>query len=415
MRVAVCAVSAVLLSGCSWFGGNGQPNMAYSQKYAYKSQAQGQYGYGAPNRCQVYSPTQPVPQGCDAAAVTVAAGGFPQQPDFNAGYGYTTGSYGSHASTAGQYDAGAASKPRLRKPKLRGSLSLGLEKSNSGTLLDYAMVPGINPELTYNPNDYAEGTTSGSVSSGTVTQTLYTGTVEKIRKPSLSYGDVYSTPTRVAAGLEFIASPKFTVFANGGYSHAQGEEGEAVEVQATLLKTVSTQQYDTTAPYPAVGAPIVNTSFIPNATIAKYNYNFNDMERYDLEVGGRYYFDPIVKDQSHRTLTPFVGASVGASHYNETKFEVTQSQLFYQRAFDSNLATQDFYEVVQPATNVQLYDAQWVPTGALTAGMEWQVTPKAAFALETGVKFEAARDYSNGNQGENNIAVPVTLRGSFNF
>ena len=56
-----------------------------------------------------------------------------------------------------------------------------------------------------------------------------------------------------------------------------------------------------------------------------------------------------------------------------------------------------------------------VPTGTFTAGMEWQVTPRAAFALETGLKYEGGRDYSNGAKGDANIAVPLTLRGSFNF
>jgi len=51
----------------------------------------------------------------------------------------------------------------------------------------------------------------------------------------------------------------------------------------------------------------------------------------------------------------------------------------------------------------------------LNAGMEWQVTPKTALALETGVRIEGARDYSNGERGDTNVVVPLTLRGSFNF
>lgn len=419
MRIAACALSAVLLSGCSWFGGYGPSGGAnYQNGHA---ASQGVYGYSQPrhktNPCQVFSLSQPVPAGCDPASVTVAhGGGFPQQPNFSGGY--TSAGYGSHAASAGAQGAAYTGKTKLRKPKLRGSLSLGFEKSNSGTLLDYAQVPTINPETAYNPAAFNEGSVTGSAASGSVTTTTFTAAVEEIRKPSISFDDVYSTPTRVAAGLEYILSPRATLFANGGYSHAQGENGPAVEIQATLLRIASVQAHDTAAaPFPAIGMPIVNTSFVPNVDIAAFDFNFNDMERYDLEAGGRYYFNPIVKDQSFRTLTPFVAASVGASHYNETKFETTQRQLFYQRAFESTASPRElvYYDVPQPTVNTQLYDAQWVPSGTVMAGMEWQLTPKAALALETGVRIEGARDYSNGNKGEKNIAVPLTLRGSFNF
>ena len=68
-----------------------------------------------------------------------------------------------------------------------------------------------------------------------------------------------------------------------------------------------------------------------------------------------------------------------------------------------------------PNERVELYDSQWVPSGQLNAGMEWQVTPKTALAFETGIRIEGARDYSNGVKGDTNIAIPMTIRGSYNF
>jgi len=47
--------------------------------------------------------------------------------------------------------------------------------------------------------------------------------------------------------------------------------------------------------------------------------------------------------------------------------------------------------------------------------MEWQVTPKTALAFETGVRFEGGRENDNGDRGDDNIAIPVTIRGSYNF
>lgn len=384
MRIAACALSAVLMSGCSWFGGYGPSDASY--------QSQGYYGNGHN---------------------AVNQGGFPQHPDF--ANGYTTGGYGSHADTAGHYNDQPKSK-KPRKPKLRGVFSLGFEKSVSGALLDYSKFPGINPEGGYNPANFNQSTVEGSVGDGLVTDRDYTATTNFVNKPALSFDDVYSTPTRISAGLEYILSPKATLFANAGYSHAQGEAGSNVSVEATLLRTTSAQSWDPGPPSVALGPPVVSTSFIPNVTVAEFEYNFNDMQRYDFEVGGRYYFDPIVKDQGHRTLTPFVSVSAGVSHYNDTNVKLDNlRQLSYERAFESNLAEQNFYNVQQPEQNFTLYDAQWVPSGALLAGMEWQLTPGAALALETGFRYENARNYSNGESGEKNIAVPLTLRGSFNF
>jgi len=141
------------------------------------------------------------------------------------------------------------------------------------------------------------------------------------------------------------------------------------------------------------------------------------MERIDLEAGARHYLNPIVKSQGFKTLTPFLGASVGASHYNAVSFDVTQEQAFYQRAFESTSGvTEDYYTVTGPDTeSVLLYDSQWVPSGQLNAGMEGQVTPKTALAFETGVRIEGARKYDNGERGDKNIAIPMTIRGSYNF
>ncbi len=414
MRIAVCALSAVLLSGCSWLGGFGGSGHAYQQKYAHytpghgQAAAQNQYNYqqnfqGGAQKAGPY-----------AAEKVHGYGGFPQQPDFNGGY--TSGGYGSHVASAGQQGGNFAQKPRLKKPKLRGSLSLGIEKRAAGDLLDYANVPTLAPAVTYNPNDYAEGRTTGTPGDGSVTNVTYTAAVEEVRQPTISFDDAYSTPSRVAAGFEYIMSPKATLFANGGFTHSEGNAGDSVEVIGTLLRISTTQAYDTGTLAP-VGAPMTSTSFIPNVPIANYAYDFTDMERYDLEVGGRYYFDPIVKDQAHRTVTPFIGASVGAAHHNSQSFDITQNQVFYERAFESTTTprTLDTYNVPGPRQTVDLYNAQWVPTGRVTAGMEWQVTPKAALAVESGVTFEGARDYANGAKGDNYVSIPLTLRGSFNF
>ncbi len=445
MRLAVCALSAVLLSGCSWLGDhvrnatNVQNNVRFNNSSQYGGMAASQH-----NPCVVYSPRAPIPRGCDPASVTIgaASGGFPQQPNFGGG-NYASGGYGSHASVAGQQAAHYQPRKRIRKPNLRGSLSAGFEKSFSGNILDYANVSGLDPIGIYNPQLYNEGRRVGSQAAGNITDTTWTANnqnvtglgvltpnqYEEALTPDISFDDVHSTPFRVAGGVEYIVSPKTTFFANAGYSAAEGKAGSVGTVNATLYRLTESQDYIPEDPglnamgdpNPPTGNFIENggvsrsTSYLPNQEIARFSYDFTDMKRIDLELGARHYFNPIIKDQGFKTLTPFVGASLGASHFNGVSFDTSQSQLFYERAFESGGDVADFYEVTGPSTRVDLYDSQWVPSGQLNAGVEWQVTPKTALAFESGLRVEGARKYSNGEKGDKNIAVPFTVRGSYNF
>jgi len=429
MRLAVCALSTVLLSGCSWLGGFGQPGGSH-----FGQQGQSYHGQsGASNPCVILTPVQPVPPGCHPSQVTMGTGasglaygqpnygGFPQKPDFST---YTTGGYGTHVADAGQYGASGVAGSKLRKPKLRGTFSMGFEKSISGAYLDHASFGGLNPAVGYNPNAYKETVVeetrdmAGLLINRTTTE--WTGVSESLNAPTISFDDVHSTPFRIAGGAEYIMSPHMTVFGNVGYSHAEGNDGAGVDVIGGLRETVTEQSY---AAGVASGAPLVNSTYIPNAgAIAKFNFDFSDMRRLDAEVGGRFYFDPVVKDQQYKTLTPFVSASAGLAHLNGQSVKVNHQQALYKASYDAASATgvgsavnMSYYTVPTAGTSVQLYDSQIVPTGSLTAGMEWQVTPKTAFALETGLKYEGAREYSDGSKGTSNIAVPLTLRGSYNF
>ncbi|RKQ69780.1 hypothetical protein DES40_2589 [Litorimonas taeanensis] len=445
MRLVLCAVSTIALSGCSWLGGytsegyqSYNKGQAQSGAYAYN---QGGYQNSA-SRCQIQSPQQPIPRGCDPASVTLATSaygasnnygatnGFPQRPQFGQPT-QTSGSYGSHASVANQQGSNyRRQKSALRKPKFRGTLSLGGEKSFSGDAFDYADFPTIpatglpsDPTINYIPNVYAEGSTSGSVASGQTVTTNYTAGPRDAASPLLydrktakskSFDDVWSTPARIAIGGEYILSPKNTVFVNAAYSAAEGKSGTAASVVATLFRTETTQAYDDMNM--ADGPASVNTFFIPDEEIATFSADFSDMKRYDLEVGARHYFNPISKSDGLNTVTPFVSASAGASHYNAVSYKTDQKQRFYEQAFnDPDGESTQFYNIDGQETKVELYDSQWVPSGQLNAGVEWQVTPRTGLAFETGVRVEGARKYSNDEKGDTNIAIPFTIRGSYNF
>ena len=440
-------LSAALLSGCSFIGG--QPTN-YKNPFAKQNAAQnGQYGQTAGNRhCQIASPRQPIPRGCRPEQVTIgtygAQGGFPQQPQFGQPQ-YTDGAYGS---AAGQTSALAQQTrgERKRKPKLRASLSLGLEKSFEGSLVDFGIRDDLSPAGGYNPQDFLQGSTSGSQASGQVVTTRYTandldapnifadGLFESASNPDISFNDVWSTPASVKAGVEYIVNDNTTVFANGGYAYSQGNEGTVSSVTATLYEQVSIQDFvpavdaagdDIPGVFLPNGAPSVNTAFIPNQQIAEFAYDFSDLERYDLEIGARRYFSPVVKSQGYRTVTPFVGASIGVSHVNAVEFTSTQTQASFGEAFREGTTVGNSFNVPTSGTPTRLYDSQWLPQGQLNFGAEWQMTPGFALAAETGLRFQGGRDYADftnaagdlveGRKGDVNISIPLTLRGSVNF
>ena len=214
-----------------------------------------------------------------------------------------------------------------------------------------------------------------------------------------------------------------TLFGRVGYSQAEGTSGGAATIEGTVFEETTVRSYDEF--YNLVGTS-TSTQFITEQPITEISYDFSDMKRLDLEAGARVYLDPIAGQATGRTVTPFLGASAGASHYNAVSYTLDQRQLNYASVYEDE--TPSYYDLDVPqgfdldnnpatpgVTRVDLYDAQWVPSGRLSAGVEWQVTPKTALAFETGVRVEGPRDYANGEKGSRRVSVPLTLRGSFNF
>ncbi len=413
MRLVACAFSALLLSGCSWLGIGGSKSQHGVYGGYNNAQSQAQYGQRGGQRragpCQINTPTQPIPQGCRPEQVTLAVGGA-QGYGQNAQGQYASAGYGSHADVAQRVGQHQKPQRRQKRPWLRGQFGLEIDGVASGELF----APGTEGgAAVYDRLLFREGSVTGSVSSGQTVTTVVSSIPERIIAPTISFDDVYSAPLRVSAGLEAILSNHVTVFANAGYTRAEGKIGGGVEIIDELRQTVTTTDFD------PLGVPlgsVTNVNFIPNEVVARFNYDFNELERLDFEAGGRYYFNPVFKQHIQRPLTPFVSASGGLAYYNETTVRENQQQRFLGRAFNGTQVNPDgdFFDVAF-GDPVQIYDSQWVGYGAVKAGLEWQVTPKTALAFEAGVKFEQARDFSNGAQGDDIISIPLTIRGSYNF
>ncbi len=413
-KITVLSSAAILLSGCSWLGIGGGQKSYQAQKASYESTSNTQATQKTLGPCQITSAAQRAPAGCRPEDVTLAFGtpasGYVQQAQ------YTNNGYGSHVGAPQKAQAGYAPQVKSKRPWLRGQFGLEIDRSFSGNLYQ----PGVSgTAATYNRSLFVEGNSTGSIASGQVVNTTYTSIAERIVAPDISFDDVYTAPLRVSGGLEAILNKHATVYASAGYTRAGGKKGGGAQIIDELQQTVSTSDYFTDPANGPVGTligTVSNTTFIPNEVVATYNYEFNDLEKYDFEAGGRYYFNPILKTQLQRPLTPFVSASGGAAHYSATSVNENQRQRFIGRAFDGSQinADGDFYDV-NFGTRTQIHDAQWVPYGAVKAGLEWQMTPKTALAFEAGVKYEGARDFSDGSQGDDIISIPVTIRGSYSF
>ena len=94
---------------------------------------------------------------------------------------------------------------------------------------------------------------------------------------------------------------------------------------------------------------------------------------------------------------------------------VTQQVANFSDFFDPNIADPETFTVSGTNTNVEVYDSQWVASGQLLGGVEWQVTPKTALAFEAGLRFEGERELVNGEDGDTRISIPFGIRGSYNF
>ncbi|MEL6686582.1 MAG: hypothetical protein AAFP97_03065 [Pseudomonadota bacterium] len=446
MRLATLALSAALLSGCSYWGGASQTMNSW-----FSGGSEGAYAAKpSADRCRIPHRQAPIPRGCHPSQVTIGPasqghpGGFPQTPQFGQPQRYqpsqggwnqpqqATGGFGNHAS-GNQHAAlhQGGTKPRLRKPRFRASLDLGLDQAVSGNILTNAAAP-TTPFASYNPADFNEGRQEGSIADGETTSRLYFANSrlqntpdpwDDLRVPDVSFTDAWSAPTTIGAGGEFILNDRATLFGRVGYTQSEGTSGGAATIEGTVFEQTTVRNYDELFNLVATS---VSTAFRSEQPITEISYDFSDMRRLDLEAGGRVYLNPIAGQATGRTVTPFLGASAGASHYNAVSYTLDQRQLNYASVYEDEQPS--FYDLDVPqgfdlddnpatpgVTRVELYDAQWVATGSLKAGVEWQVTPKTALAFETGVRVEGARDYANGEKGDRRISVPLTLRGSFNF
>ena len=178
-------------------------------------------------------------------------------------------------------------------------------------------------------------------------------------------------------------------------NYSAGQTSYDVSRNTTLLASASYskqegQVVDTGSFQSGVFDPVTG-DFTPDigSTDRSVTGEFGDLEQFTIEGGVRQYVG------NNLGFRPYVGATAGFT-YND---DVTLTQTF-----------DDDGTVFDDRTFI---DSGWTPTAAGLVGAEIAVGPRAAFGVETGLRWRDNLDADSG--GDDRISVPVKLRGRLAF
>lgn len=437
MRLALITVSAIALSGCTWFGGGAQ-----SGSNGFNGQASAhcgpQGGYTNSYNQQAYQG-----QGCGAAGgYSVNGGQYAQQ---GAGYGqagyaqgaqqgtgYTQAGYGQGVQQQGAgygygYTAGYAQGygNQVGPQGLRGSY--GQQATTLGATAPY-------------------GAAVGGQYGGANVQTVQ-GAPIYVQQPYAAYGNAGCAPSGFNAGGCGVvgAAQPFGIEAGIGTDFDiggdifQGREeldpsgfGLATDglggVVPGTTRFVSAQpsvsyndafdeavQYDLAATYDVgpnttvlgrVGYSEANGNSVDlgqafdtssatagtAATAVPVTASFSDLEQYTVEGGVRQYVGGF--NNGLTGIRPYVGATAGVVYTDDVN--VTQTSAVF-----AGPETQEFI------------DSGWQPTAAAVVGAEWQVANSFAVGVESGIRW--SDDLDTVVSSEDRWSIPVRIRGRVSF
>ncbi len=427
MRIAACALSAVLLSGCSW-GSGGDDYSDYGYGYGYGQECMGGQ-YGAPQNA--YPPNCMPGAGY---ATTGAAGygqGYGQAQGYGQGYGqnygagyaqqgyvgtgdlglrgvqgtgvapqYGASQYGYGADQGTMLGAGAAYGTAVAGTEYVQGAATGGQWVNGqwvagGTQVMGQSVTTVQGEPIYVPQPYPSYygvPTGGNYCCGPAPAVaaalpwgleLGIGTAIGISgdifggskaKPagtnhiseidSISYSDAYNVPLQFDGALTYDMSPKTTLLGRVGYSKASGDQQR--------LGTISD------------GAGVTEDLFA----------EWGDLEETTLEGGFRHYFGGW--NNMYTGVRPYVGATGGFAYNKEV--DLVQSSATLAPA---ELNTQRYIE------------EGWTPTVSGVVGAEVQVSPRGAIGFEAGVRWRDNLDTIV--ETDDRWSIPLSLRGRYSF
>ena len=448
MRLAVCALSAVLLSGCSWLGMGGHSGSHGSAGGAYGAGCAptqgaaygGVYnaGYGAGAGCAGHGGGA-YGQGYGAAGYGQGAGygqaGYGQAGYGQAGYGADAG-FGPYAGVAGYGPAGAGTGMNggygvdgygAQGYGAQGYGQAGYGQYGAGgvTTLGASAPYG---SAAYGQNVVGTQMTNGQYINGQYVQNVAGAPIYVPQPYAAPYGvpQLRGVGAAMPFGFETFGGTEFDVSGdlfggkgagpnNPDFAAATGEVGEVPSIaysdafgegfsigggttydlsrNTTLLAMAGYSKKD--------GQTVENGTFTPGsydpvtevftASGATENVTaeFGDLEQFTLEGGVRQYVG------NNYGFRPYVGASAGFTHNNDVRLRQTS---------DGATALDIDQEYI---------DSGWRPTAAGVVGAEMAVGNRAAIGVETGIRW---RDNLKTNVGsDDRLSIPVSLRGRVSF
>jgi len=432
MRLAVCALSAVLLSGCSWLGTGGQQVAGFNQGHG------GAYGADCGPTHQGFAQQGFVQQGFAGQAgcapgqggYAVQQGAFGGQQGFggqsvgfggqqvagfggqNAGFGqgfggqqfasqgYTQGSvatlgspapygtavgnpYGNVVGTQlsnGQYVNGAAVQNVVGAPIYQaqpyGVPCCGPQLRGPAKALPWGFEAGIGTSFGIGGDIF--GGREEFSPSGFGGATGGTGSTRQVSaQPSVSYNDAFDEAIEYDVAGTYDISPNTTLLGRFGYSEADGQ----------------------VVPLGAAFDPASTLGFVDGDNAAPVLAEFSDLEQITLEAGVRQYVGNFGNGVTG--IRPYVGATAGAIYNDDVT--ITQSSDAFVTA--TNASGID--------DSIPFIDGGWNPTASGVVGAEWQVGGRTALGVETGIRWQDNLDTLTPS--EDRWSVPVRLRGRLSF
>jgi len=416
MRLAVCALTTVLLSGCSWLGTGGHHSSTYGQGGgAYAGCHDGQGGYWAGNGCVggsygvggQYGAGQGAyvqgPNGYGAyggGAYGAGAGYGAGAYGTGAGYGAGTSGYGYGAGAGAGYGTGGAYGYSAQSTVLGAGAPFGsavggniVGASYGGQYVPGAAYQTVQGSPIYVPQPYGVNCAPGVNCGGAVavggslpfgieafggTEFDIGGDIFTAKDPGLalgsttvntggtdgiSYDDAFGQMKSFGGALSYDVSRNTTLLGGVSYSTANGRTAERY------------QSVDARTP----------------GTLEDIDAEFSDLDLLTIEGGFRQYmgYNP--------TFRPYIGATAGFTHNNGVDVQRTYSS-------DGVAFDPEPFEYV---------DAGWRPTAAGMVGAEVAVGQRAAIGVETGIRWRDNLDTIA--ESEDRWSIPLQLRGRVSF
>lgn len=460
MRLAVCALSAVLLSGCSWLGAGGHGGSygsaggaygagctptgaayqagygqggagcatgAYGAGAGYGQAGYGQVGYGQAGYGQAgFGGVGYGADGFGGAGYGQAGygqAGYGQAGYGQAGYGQAGfgqgagfgpgGGYGAAALAANGVAGAGFGQQGFAGQGFAGQQGFVGQGFGNATTLGGAAPYGSAVGGVYGTNVVGTQFSNGQFVNGAGVQTIQ-GAPVYVPQPYPAY---YGVPQLRGVG----AAMPFGLEAGIGSSFDTG--GDFVTAKPAGIATGGTLNVSATdaieykdAFSNAVNYDLATTYDLDPSTtlIGRVGYAKADGER--IRTGtvdnGATTEDLFAEfsDLEQFTLEggvrrylgapkafrPYVGASAGFTHTDD----VTISQ--------------DSATLLPVGSNVQEYvDGGWSPTAALALGAEMAVGPRTAIGVETGLRWSDSLD--TASESDDRWSVPVSLRGRVSF